>query len=67
MAIGFEHSIANMFFLPYGIALQESDDLVSGALSNLAAVTVGNIIGGSLLVAGFYWLDYLRPATRRIG
>lgn len=67
VAIGFEHSIANMFFLPYGIALQESDDLVSGALSNLAAVTVGNIIGGSLLVAGVYWLAYLRPAARRIG
>jgi len=67
VAIGFEHSIANMFFLPYGIALQESDDLVGGALSNLGAVTVGNVIGGTMLVAGVYWLAYLRPGARRFG
>ena len=63
VAIGFEHSIANLFFLPYGLVLDGfvSDYLISGALTNLAAVTVGNIIGGSLLVAGVYWVAYLRP------
>lgn len=62
VAIGFEHSVANMFFLPYGLILDgfENADLVTGSLTNLAAVTVGNLIGGSLLVAGVYWLAYLR-------
>lgn len=62
VAIGFEHSVANMFFLPYGLALDgfQSSALITGSLRNLAAVTVGNIIGGTLLVAGVYWLAYLR-------
>lgn len=62
VAIGFEHSIANMFFLPYGIVLDgfERGSLVTDSLRNLGAVTIGNIIGGSLLVAGVYWLAYLR-------
>jgi formate/nitrite transporter len=66
VAIGFEHSIANWFFLPYAIALNGSNapSLVSGALTNLAAVTLGNIIGGSLLVAGVYWLAYLRKGAQ---
>ncbi len=62
VAIGFEHSIANMFFLPYGIVLDGGSSLIAGAVANLGAVTVGNIIGGTLLVAGVYWLAYLRPA-----
>ena len=63
VAIGFEHSIANLFFLPYGLVLDGfvSDYLISGTLTNLAAVTVGNILGGTLLVAGIYWVAYLRP------
>ena len=60
VAIGAEHSIANMFFLPYGIFLADDGGLVAGAFTNLAAVTVGNIVGGTLLVAGIYWLAYLR-------
>jgi formate/nitrite transporter len=62
VTIGSEHSIANMFFLPYGIVLDGFDDssLISGAATNLVAVTAGNIIGGSLLVAGIYWMAYLR-------
>lgn len=62
VAIGFEHSIANWFFLPYAIALDgfsEQHLIVRGAL-NLFAVTLGNIVGGTLLVAGVYWLAYLR-------
>ncbi len=62
VAIGSEHSIANMFFMPYGIVLDGFDDssLISGAATNLVAVTAGNMIGGSLFVAGIYWLAYLR-------
>ncbi len=62
VAIGFEHSVANMFFLPYGLLLDgfESSSLITGSLTNMAAVTIGNIIGGTLLVAGVYWIAYLR-------
>jgi len=63
VACGFEHSVANMFFLPLGIALTASgaDALSwSGALMNLGLVTVGNLIGGTGLVALVYWFVYLR-------
>lgn len=63
VACGFEHSVANMFFLPVGIALAAGgqDPLsIAGAVSNLLLVTVGNIIGGTLLVALVYWFVYLR-------
>ncbi|MGB0685943.1 MAG: formate/nitrite transporter family protein, partial [Planctomycetota bacterium] len=59
VAVGGEHSIANWFFLPYGYALDGGLDL-AGAAMNLVAVTLGNIVGGTLLVAGVYWLAYLR-------
>jgi formate/nitrite transporter len=61
VAVGFEHSIANWFFLPYGIALDTNDMIsLAGSATNLIVVTLGNIIGGTLLVAGVYWLAYLR-------
>ena len=62
VAVGFEHSIANWFFLPWAIALG-GEDLVAGAATNLAVVTLGNVVGGTLLVAGVYWLAYLRPSS----
>jgi len=66
VAIGFEHSIANWFFLPFGWALDQQHAVsVPGAAGNLAAVTAGNIIGGTLLVAGVYWLAYLRDARKK--
>ena len=66
VTIGFEHSIANWFFLPYGFMLDEQRVVsVVGAVRNLAAATAGNIIGGTLLVAGLYWLAYLRGGHRR--
>ena len=61
VAIGLEHSIANWFFLPYGLALDSSNSVsIGGSIQNIIAVTVGNILGGTLLVAGLYWLAYLR-------
>ena len=61
VAIGGEHSIANWFFLPYGWALAPAGAIpVAGIATNLAAVTAGNVAGGTLLVAGVYWLAYLR-------
>ena len=65
VALGFEHSIANWFFLPYGYVLDERGAVAVGdALNNLAAVTAGNIIGGTLLVAGVYWVAYLRGGEK---
>ena len=61
VALGFEHSIANWFFLPYGLALAEAGSAqLGGAITNLVAVTAGNIVGGTLLVAGVYSLAYRR-------
>jgi formate/nitrite transporter len=63
VACGFEHSVANMFFLPLGIVLAAGGPAplsLVGALGNLALVTLGNIIGGTLLVALVYWFVYLR-------
>jgi len=66
VTVGFEHSIANWFFLPYGLALDAQNTVsITGAVKNIAAVSAGNIIGGTLLVAGVYWLAYLRGEKRR--
>lgn len=66
VACGFEHSVANMFFLPLGLALAAGGPAsfsIVDALSNLALVTLGNIIGGTVLVALVYWFIYLRAET----
>lgn len=63
VACGFEHSVANMYFLPIGTALAAGSAAplsISGALSNLVLVTIGNILGGTVLVALVYWFVYLR-------
>lgn len=63
VACGFEHSVANMYFLPIGIMLVAGGPAplsVLGALSNLVLVTIGNILGGTLMVALIYWFVYLR-------
>lgn len=65
VAIGFEHSIANWFFLPYGLALDTQGTVsLAGVGRNLVAVSLGNIVGGTLMVAGVYWLAYLRGGHR---
>ena len=65
VTIGFEHSIANMFFLPYAVVLDGFNDtgLITGGLMNIGAVTIGNILGGTLLVAAVYWTAYLRKSA----
>ncbi|MBD3280454.1 formate/nitrite transporter family protein [Candidatus Dojkabacteria bacterium] len=63
VAMGFEHSVANMFFLPSGLLLSQnvhSTLELSGVANNLVAVTVGNMIGGLIFVALLYWAVYLR-------
>jgi formate/nitrite transporter len=73
VAMGFEHCVANMFFIPAGLIIKQMGLLeISSALnldnlttiqfitSNLIPVTLGNIIGGSVFVGLFYWFIYLR-------
>jgi formate transporter len=66
VTLGLEHSIANWFFLPYGYLLdKEGTVALDGAVRNLAAVSAGNLAGGTLLVAGVYWIAYLRGDGRK--
>ena len=78
VAAGFEHSVANMYFISIGLLVKSDDDFVAGLdpatapdvsgltwgsffLDNLLPVTIGNVIGGALMVGAVYWLVYLRP------
>lgn len=54
VTLGFEHSVANMFYLPLGAFLGSPVSLVS-IIRNLIPVTLGNIIGGWLFVGWPYW------------
>ncbi len=64
VAAGFEHSIANMYFIPMGMLLQgEAGGPITWAgflLGNLLPVTLGNIAGGALMVGLAYWFIFLR-------
>jgi formate/nitrite transporter len=75
VASGFEHSVANMYFIPFGLFVKADHDFVSSTpgvpdlssltwesflVDNLVPVTIGNVIGGTLLVAAVYWFVYLR-------
>jgi formate transporter len=78
VAAGFEHSIANIYFIPMGLLIKsgapESFWKAIGKtpadfpnlnwsnflVGNLLPVTIGNIIGGSIMVAAVYWFVYLR-------
>jgi formate transporter len=78
VAAGFEHSIANIYFIPMGLFIKAgAPDSFWAAIGkttadfpnltwgnflagNLLPVTIGNIIGGSIMVAAVYWFVYLR-------
>jgi formate/nitrite transporter len=61
VCIGFEHSVANMFFIPLGMFLgAEGVNWGSIIVGNLIPVTIGNIIGGAIFVACIYWYTYLK-------
>ncbi len=81
VAAGFEHSVANMYFLPMGILVKEDGSdafwqasgkspdefphitVANAIFDNLVPVTIGNIIGGSLMVGLAYWLIYVRTKS----
>ena len=60
VAAGFEHCIANMFFLPLAMLLGAPIDASAAIVSQLPVIA-GNLVGGSVLVALVYWTIYLRP------
>jgi formate/nitrite transporter len=75
VALGFEHSIANMYFVPIGMLLAAQPEVQAaggwspdslaalslwGFARNLVPVTLGNAVGGGLLVGAVYWFVYLR-------
>lgn len=83
VAAGFEHSIANLYFLPYALAIKywagpefwaaiggSATDYAAlsavSAVHNIFVATIGNLVGGSLLVGAVYWFVYLR-ARRYVG
>ena len=60
VALGFEHSIANMYFISLFALDPGSDITLVDMGQNLLPVTLGNIVGGSCLVALVYWICYLK-------
>jgi len=81
-AAGFEHCVANIYFIAIGMLIKTgAPDVFWSAIgkspvdyptltwtnflfANLVPVTIGNIIGGSLMVGGVYWFVYLRKPRR---
>ena len=81
VASGFEHSIANVYYIPVALFIKagapdsfwqsigrrpaDFPNLTwSDFIANLVPVTLGNIIGGSVMVAAVYWFVYLRNRAR---
>jgi len=78
---GFEHSVANMYYIPAGILAKENPSWVAAShlapaalanlnwrtfiLNNLIPVTLGNIVGGSIFVAGIYWFVYIKNDSKQ--
>ena len=61
VTIGFEHSVANMFFIPLGMFLgAQGVNWSTIIVNNLIPVTLGNIVGGAIFVACIYWFTYLK-------
>jgi formate transporter len=81
VAAGFEHCVANMYFVPLGLLLKEFDPTFAAGsglaldqltwinfiTNNLLPVTLGNMVGGAVLVAAVYWFIYLRPRFQAAG
>jgi formate/nitrite transporter len=72
VALGFEHCVANMYFIPFGYALQNLAGMapngvetitLGGMFNNIFIATIGNIFGGSVLVAVVYWFVYIKSKS----
>lgn len=60
VAAGFEHCVANMYFVPLGIFLGADVSWTDFVLKNLLPVTLGNLAGGAGMVGLVYWVIYRR-------
>jgi len=58
VAIGYEHSIANMFFIPLSMLEGGSTTISQLFINNLLPATLGNIVGGALFVGAAYWFIF---------
>lgn len=72
VATGMEHCVANMYFVPAAMMVKLGRGIDKGqvnasnfVLNNLIPVTIGNVIGGAVLVGLVYWFVYLRPERAR--
>lgn len=73
VAMGFEHCVANMFFFAMGLACKAAGFgaavagaealTLGGACFNLVFATLGNVIGGAVLVGLGYWFAYHKNET----
>jgi formate/nitrite transporter len=73
VALGFEHCVANMYFVPLGMMLKKTGIALNAGLDltnltwanffskNLLPVTLGNLIGGAFFVGFLYWMVYVKP------
>ena len=58
VALGFEHSVANMFLIPHGMLLGADVTFAQMMMNNIIPVTIGNVIGAAVFVTGVHWLAY---------
>ena len=63
VAMGFEHSVANMYFIPVAMLSGSAQISLTHFLAQLGAVTLDNVVGGSIFVALIYWVIYLRQPS----
>ena len=59
VALGFEHSIANLYLIPAGMMIGASGTALD-LIRNIIAVTAGNLVGGAVVAAGLLWLGHGR-------
>jgi formate/nitrite transporter FocA (FNT family) len=60
VVLGYEHSIANMFYVPMGIFEGAPVTWSAFFFNNLIPSALGNIVGGAVFVGGMYWYTYIK-------
>jgi len=78
VAMGFEHSVANMYFIPAGLFTKAFEAATTGAtqsaldaltmantVRNIIWATIGNIVGGGGFVALIYWASYVKGSEQK--
>lgn len=76
VGMGFEHCVANMFFLPMGLVAKLTGVAYTGAadisvitaggcLYNIGFATLGNLVGGAIFVGVLYWLAFAKREKKQ--